>query len=341
MLLKTWTQAVLLSTCVLLIACAKPSKISAPSEAALVAFPPEFGEPLYKGGDMPLSSASIALGRKLFYDPILSRDSSISCGSCHSQVHAFADHGVALSYGVEGRKGTRNAPALSNLAWHSSFMNDGGINHLEVLPLAPINADFEMDEEIGNVLEKLKGQPAYMNLFSEAFNQQEINSKSLFVALAHFQMSLVSNHSKYDKVIRGETQFTDIESQGNKVFMQQCSSCHTPPLFSDFSFANNGLKLQYSDAGRALITGLAEDSALFKVPSLRNVALSYPYMHNGSISSLSEVIDHYTSGVTAHRNLDDRMQGVSVKPEDKEALLAFLKTLSDYEFVSNPKHSEP
>lgn len=338
---KLLSSAVVMTACFFFISCDKGVPEKPVGNASLLNFPNDYPEPIYKGGDLPLSAASIELGKRLFYDPILSVDSSISCASCHAQVHAFADHSKALSSGVGGRLGTRNAPALANLAWHPSFMHDGGINHLEVLPLAPITAEFEMDEDMNVLLDKLRNHESYPTLFSKAFPSKDISSKTLFVALAHFQMSLISDQSKFDRVQRGQEDFSELESRGFTIFKSNCASCHEPPLFSDFSFANNGLRLNYEDAGRALISQNASDSGLFKVPSLRNALLTYPYMHNGSIYSLSSVIDHYISGVKAHRNLDPRMDRVDIKAEDKEAIIAFIKTLTDYQFISNPKHAEP
>ncbi len=338
---KIISSAAILAACFFFLSCDKGESEESIGNAPLLNFPKDFPDPVYTGGDLPLTAASIELGKRLFFDPILSVDSSISCGSCHAQVHAFADHSKALSTGVQGRIGTRNAPGLANLAWYPSFMHDGGINHLEVLPLAPITAEFEMDEDINVLLDKLRRHETYPAKFLKAFPSKEISSKTLFVALAHFQMSLISDQSKFDRVQRGQEAFSELEARGFEVFTANCASCHQPPLFTDFSFSNNGLSLQYQDAGRALITQNTQDSALFKVPSLRNVQLTYPYMHDGRIYSLSSVVDHYISGVQEHRNLDPRMRELNISTDDKEAILAFIKTLTDYQFISNPKHAEP
>lgn len=289
-----------------------------------------------------LRESEIQLGRKLFYDPILSLDSSISCGSCHAQTHGFADHNVAVSFGVNGAVGSRNAPPLVNLAWHESYMLDGGINHLELVPLAPITHELEMNLEISEALRRLNKNSEYTNDFAEVYHTDTISTALLFKALTSFQLTLVSAKSKYDEVQRGTKQFTILEQQGEDLFLEHCSSCHQPPLFSDFSFANNGLDSIYSDAGRGRITQRAQDSGRFKVPTLRNLSFTYPYMHDGRFQTLDQVIAHYSNLENSGNYFDQRYDGSSLgSTYDKKALKAFLNTLNDYEFISDLQHSEP
>jgi cytochrome c peroxidase len=304
--------------------------------------PSHFPAPRYTSERYPLSIERISLGRKLFYDPILSLDSSVSCGSCHAQTHAFADHNTPFSSGVNGALGLRNTPALSNLAWYPSFMQDGGINHLEVMPLAPITDVREMNIDLSVLLERLNAHDVYSTEFKQAFGESPISSSQLFIALAQFQMTLVSASSKYDQFILGKAVLDAHEKQGEALFMEHCATCHTPPLFTDFSYVNTGLDVVYADAGRGRITLNGSDSGAFRVPSLRNIALTYPYMHDGRFFTLRSVLDHYAGGVVQNGRLDARLQGNIVLSEmDKERLIAFLNTLTDYEFLSNSNFSEP
>lgn len=313
-----------------------------PNQRVLFEVPSHFPPPVYEGGDYSLSEATVALGRKLFYDPVLSGDNSVSCGSCHAQVHAFADHNVALSVGVNGATGTRNTPALSNLAWYPNFMHDGGIVHLEIMPLAPITTEVEMNQPLSELMEELNLHGEYPALFERAFGRREIRSKEFFVALAHFQMTMVSSNSRYDAVQRGEGEFTAAELAGLNLFEENCSSCHQPPLFSDFSFANTGMDSIYLDAGRGRVTSAPEDSGAFRVPTLRNVELTYPYMHDGRFYSLEEVIDHYSDNLLQVEHLDSRIGAPMVFTElEKFQLIAFLKTLTDFDYLSDSRLSEP
>ena len=229
-----------------------------------------------------LTEEGFQLGKKLFYDNRLSRNEEISCASCHQQFAAFANYDHDLSHGIENSFTKRNAPALINLAWMKELHWDGGINHIEVQPLSPITASNEMGESIENVLNKIRKDNIYRNLFKAAFGDTIVNSQRMLKALAQFTGSLVSYNSKYDKVKRGETNFTDYEKRGYQVFKQNCSNCHQEPLFTDNSFRNNGLTLnRFNDVGRQSITNISADSLKFKVPTLRNTQLSCPYMHDG------------------------------------------------------------
>ena len=306
------------------------------------AVPAHFPEPVYQNPENPVTQAGFELGRRLFYDPILSRDNSISCGTCHAQVHAFADHNVRVSTGIEGRVGTRNSPSIVNAAWQTSFMWDGGINHLEVMPFGPINNPLEMDQDLALLMEELRHHPAYPAMFQQAFGSTEITSQRFFLAMAQFQSMLISPNSRYDQYLTGKTSFSPAEERGIALFRTHCTSCHQEPLLTDGTFASNGLDLYSADGGRATITLAPQDSGTFKVPSLRNVALTHPYMHDGRFWSLADVIEHYSTGVQAHPNLDARLGGnKQFTAAEKADLLAFLQTLTDYTFLSDPRLGEP
>lgn len=303
--------------------------------------PSHFPPPHYTFENNPLTKEGFELGRKLFFDPILSIDNSLSCGVCHSQVHAFADHGTAFSLGVDGAIGTRNSPALSNMAWYPSFMWDGGINHIEVMPVAPITSPIEMKETMSNVVSKLIVDPLYPGLFNSAFGNSEITDQKILFALAQYMGNLVSYDSRYDRYILGKEAFTSQELEGLDLFRTHCENCHNEPLTSDFSYRNNGLSGGYgSDFGRYIITQEESDKGKFKVPSLRNVALTYPYMHDGRILTLMGVIDHYSENIQPDSNTDPSLTPLNLTPQQKEALHAFLQTLTDYTYISNPLYAE-
>lgn len=308
--------------------------------------PPGFPKPVYEfKGENKLTEAGFKLGRQLFYDPILSRDNTISCGSCHQQFVAFAHSGHSTSHGIDGQFGTRNAPALQNLIWHPAFMHDGGINHIEMQPLSPITNPIEMDGNLKVIIERLKASETYRKRFKAAFGDEEINSQRIFYALTQFQGFLISYNSKYDKYIRGEKggQFTDDEKKGLALFEKKCASCHTPPLFTNFEFINIGLDSAFiSDKGRADITLQPEDIGKFKVPSLRNIEKTFPYMHDGRFWSLNEVLDHYRFHVKQVDNLHPLLRsGIQLSDEEKNQIIKFLKTLTDESFINDPRFADP
>jgi cytochrome c peroxidase len=314
-----------------------------PSAASLkFQVPPGFPQPVYTFDDNPVSEATFQLGRKLFYEPLLSATNDVSCHTCHAQVHGFADHGNAVSTGILGRKGRRNSPALANLAWYPTFMHDGGIVHLEQQPLAPIQDTNEMGETLAGVIQKLESHPDYPALFESAFGSREINSARLAKSLAQFMAFMVSANSRYDQFIQGKAIFTEQELRGLTTFRAQCATCHTEPLFTDFAYRNNGLALQYPDPGRAGITQNPSDVGRFKTPSLRNVELTYPYMHNGQFFTLENVVQHYAQGVQPHPNLGPGLNGnLPLSTQDQADLVAFLLTLTDHSYMANLRLSEP
>jgi cytochrome c peroxidase len=300
--------------------------------------------PHYDFKKNPLTPAKIKLGRVLFHDPILSSNNTISCTSCHSQYTAFTHVDHALSHGIEGRMGTRNSPALINLAWHKTFMWDGAINHLDMQALAPISHPDEMGSKIEKVLQKLQRSPIYPKLFYEAFGDSNVTGEYTLKALSQFMLTMVSANSKYDSVMSNKAVFTPEEKNGYELFQKNCSSCHTEPLFTNLEFKNNGLPIDtlLKDYGRMNVTKNPLDSLKFKVPTLRNIEFSFPYMHDGRFKKLPDVLNHYTSGIQRSATLAKELQNqVILSPVEKAELLAFLYTLTDKEFLFNSKYSYP
>jgi cytochrome c peroxidase len=299
--------------------------------------------PHYNFSNNPLTVNGFNLGRTLFYDPILSSDNSVSCGSCHQQFAAFAHSGHDISHGVNGLLGNRNAPTLQNLNWNTTFMHDGGILNIEVMPLAPITNPVEMNEDIGTVVGKLSASGKYKQLFTAAYGNDEINSQRIFKAIAQFMGTMYSYNSKYDHVKSGKDNFTAQEQSGYNLFVQKCSSCHTEPLFTDYQFRNNGLSVNvlYNDSGRAHITGNANDRYKFKTPSLRNIEKSEPYMHDGRFTSLDQCLEHYNSGIVSSPTLETQLQsGIALSIQQKTDIIAFLKTLTDTKYLTDHRFSE-
>lgn len=304
--------------------------------------PKHFPEPVYRFENNPVSKAGIELGRRLFYDPILSRDSSISCGTCHAQVHAFADHNVALSTGIEGRMGKRNTPGLANLIWYPAFHWDGGVNHIEIQPFAPITEPTEMDADFGEVLGRLQRHSQYPQLFKAAFGVDTIVSREFFYAVTQFMSTIVSDQSAFDKHIRGEKALNERQLNGLALFNAHCSTCHAGVLQSDFSYRNNGLTPNTQDEGRYLITQDPKDKGAFRVPSLRNVAMTGPYLHDGSIRTLEGVVEAYSNGITSSLLLDPAIpeNGFQFTESEKAALVSFLHALTDFEMLGDHSLSE-
>jgi len=280
-----------------------------------------------------LTEEGFQLGKKLFYDGRLSKDGNFPCASCHQQFAAFATYDHDFSHGFNNSFTTRNAPALFNLAWMTKLHWDGGINHIEVQPLAPITAQNEMAETIDNVLSKLRSDAVYPGMFKSAFGNSDITSQRMLKALAQFMGTIISSNSKYDKVKRGEASFTPNELNGYNFFKANCEACHKEPLFTDNSFRNNGLAINpfLNDFGRMRVTNDRNDSLKFKVPTLRNIMLTFPYMHDGRIYSIGQVIDHYRTGIiTTQPTLDPLLVNrIAITNNEKNDLIYFLNTLSD------------
>lgn len=309
-------------------------------------YPKTWPKPVYDFSKNPLRKETIALGRKLFYEPLLSGNNTISCSSCHLSFTAFTHVDHARSHGINDSIGSRNSPALMNLAWSRLFMWDGAVNHLDVQALAPIHHPAEMGENIATVVNKLKREKEYVSLFKKAYSDSVITGERILKALAQFQLTLVSANSKYDKIMRKEKDitFTGTEHKGYALFKKHCNSCHTEPLFSNYSFANSGLMPDslLNDSGRMRITHNPKDYLKFKIPTLRNIEFSYPYMHDGRFKTIGQVLNHYSKGVVQGNTLAAELKnGIALNADQKTELHAFLLTLSDKEFLFNPDFGYP
>ena len=309
--------------------------------------PKHFPKPYYQFKDVPQGRLRFELGRTLFYDPALSCDSSISCATCHLQYSGFTHIDHPVSHGIDGRIGTRNSPVMINLAWNKFFHWDGGVIHLNAQAINPLTHPKEMDMDIVELLKRLNNSSFYRKRFYAAFGDSVITTPLLMRGIANFSVALVSANSKYDKVILKVegVAFTDQEQRGYDLFQKYCNACHTEPLFTSHEFKKNGLELdpELKDLGRMGITERRTDSLLFKIPTLRNVEFSFPYMHDGRIQKLKEVIEHYSSLPTGNKNVSKELKKIK-KPfteEQKKDLLAFLKTLTDKEFLYNKDFSFP
>ncbi|WP_029204571.1 cytochrome-c peroxidase [Pedobacter agri] len=328
----------------LMYACSKNEDEITPEEKKIsFTVPSNFPAPTYNFEDNELTNDGFALGKKLFYEARLSADKSVSCGSCHQQFAAFANLDHKVSHGVDNCQGKRNAPPLFNLAWQKAFFWDGGVKNLETSPLNAFTDACEMKTDLETVVSVLKNTAPYPELFRKAFGTPEINSQKILKSITQFMGVLVSGNSKYDQVMRKQNgvSFTSTELAGYNLFKEKCSSCHTEPLFTDFTYRSNGLDLVSVDEGRSHITGVKTDFGTFRIPTLRNIEYTGPYMHDGQFYSLDEVLEHYNSGVKASANLDPRLKnGIPLSSAEKEQIKSFLKTLTDNEFIKNKLFSE-
>lgn len=319
------------------------------ADAWLLAHTPEFEvpagwpQPVYDFHDNPVTAAGFALGRQLFYDPRLSRDGTIACASCHQQFAAFAHYDHPVSHGIRNQNGKRNAPGLFNLAWQPQLMWDGSAHHLELQPLGPIANPVEMDQSLPELLTKLRADAEYPVRFAAAFGTPDIDSQRLLRALAQFTGTLVSADSRYDRYRNGDGDALSVTEQaGLASFRAHCASCHVEPLLSDFSYRGNGLDAVSPDAGRAVVTGRDQDRGHFRVPSLRNLGLTPPYMHDGRFDTLEQVVEHYRHGIADSEALDPALRGgIAIDDGERDALLAFLRTLDDPALVRDPRYADP
>lgn len=278
------------------------------------------------------NKARYDLGRKIFFDPILSIDSSISCASCHKPELAFADN-VALSPGVYNRAGTRNAPSLINIGYHPHFLREGSLKTLEMQVLVPIQEKNEFAHNIVDIAEQMRRDSSYVQMSMKAYNR-EVDAFVITRALGLFQRTLLSANSSYDdfKFESNEKALNESEKRGMALFFSDktnCSECHGGVNFTNYSFENNGLYTEYKDVGRLRFSKDSSDLARFKVPSLRNVLVTAPYMHDGSFSTLSEVIEHYNSGGKSHASKSDLIKPLGLTEEEKKDLVGFLKSLTN------------
>ena len=346
-------------------------------EAGLLSSPlKDFNAPFYFGlfelpPDNPLTEEGVELGRMLFYDVRLSLDSTVSCATCHQQEKAFSD-GLKLGQGIHGQTTRRNTMSLVNVLWSSprKFW-DGRAATLEEQALQPIEDPREMGLPLDQVIERLSGNPEYREKFERAFGSDGISVDNISRALAQFQRTLVSQDSKYDKFLQGELQLSEIELRGMQSFFthpdpsinlrgSNCGDCHRNFLTDGFNtgldgFANNGLEDdEHLEDGLFKVTGNPADKGKFVVPSLRNIALTAPYMHDGRFDTLEEVLDHYNDHIKESSTLDVLIRDASnnnrnpgdpialgLTDQDKKDIIAFMLTLTDSSFITNDKFSNP
>ncbi len=305
--------------------------------------PLSFPAPRYLFTDNPLTVEGFELGKKLFYDTLLSDDHEVSCGSCHQQVAAFGTFEHDLSHGVHHSHTQRNAPVLFNLAWSSFFQWDGAYSKLTEAVAQPLTGHIEMGMDFGRIIQYLENNDDYKNSFAKVFHTKFIRPEQVLKALSQFTGYLVSANSRYDKYMIGQEQFSAQEIRGLALFSVNCATCHAPPLFTDFTIRNNGISYDNSlkDIGRMGITGKNEDSMSFKVPTLRNAYISSNYMHDGRYNTLHQVIDFYRFDMQHRNNLDPLLRnGIHLSDAQADDLFEFLRTLTDTSFLRDRRFSE-
>jgi cytochrome c peroxidase len=325
----------------------------------LALFPAMFFFPeMPENPENPVTIEGADLGRHLFYDPILSSDSSISCGSCHRQENAFSDGGKQFSTGIDKTPMQRNTPPLFNLAWYDGLFWDGRATNLETQVFEPVRKHDEMNLDWTTAEHRLQNSAFYRQKFRAAFGVITIDSIHIANAIAQFERTLLSHNSRYDQAIQKQTQMTHDEYRGfvimNDQSMGDCLHCHNTdgnPLATSLRYSNNGLDSIYDaelypDLGLGKITGNPEDNGKFKVPSLRNIAVTGPYMHDGRFETLEEVVEFYSTGVHDGANIDPLMRhahrgGVPLTADEKRQIVAFLHALTDSSFLNNPAFSNP
>lgn len=316
-------------------------------EVYSLSFPSYFPEMTFDNSGNPVTKSGVELGRKLFYEGRLSRNNTISCGFCHIQENAFTHHGHTVSHGIDDRIGIRNAPPIQNMAFLKRYMWDGVIHNLNEQPIIPITNEDEMDSSMPEVVSKLSSDSKYKKLFRAAYGDENITGERVLKALSQFMATMISADSKYDRVKQGKESFSSDEAQGMGLFKQNCASCHSGELFTDESFRNTGMyyNTQFKDAGRYRVTLDQNDWMKFRVPSLRNIEYTAPYMHDGRFYTLEAVLNFYSDNVENNANLDPQLKqnehlGIAMTTQEKQLIIAFLKTLSDKNFITNPKFAE-
>lgn len=332
---------------VLLAPACTPLTEPAQHQPVLVEQPAGFPAQNFPSDNQP-TAQRIALGKRLFFSTALSADNSVACASCHRPELAFADD-RAVSVGVAGRQGKRNAPSLANVGYYPYYMREGAVPTLEMQVLAPVQEHDEFDMNILAIVDRLKSDTTITRMSMEAYSR-EVDAFVVTRAIAAFERTLVSGNSRYDRVTRSEAavnhanpseSFSESEARGKSLFFSeraQCSSCHGGFAFTNHAFANNGLYESYADDGRYKLTRNLADKALFKTPSLRNVAVTAPYMHDGSIATLEAVVAHYNTGGRNHFNRSGIVRPLQLSTQEQQDLVRFLRTLTDEEFNANPAY---
>lgn len=315
-----------------------------------IEIPSNFPAVTYELDINPPTEEGFELGRRLFYEGKLSSDDITSCGFCHMQDFAFTHHAHIVSHGVNNVLGTRNAQPLHNLAFMNDFTWDGAASHLDAQPIIPITNPVEMNMTFTEIIQFLEQDDEYPELFEKAFENGEVNSENILKAFSQFMIMMISSNSKYDKYVRGEgnISLTTDEAEGLTLFENKCASCHSGALFTDQTYRNNGLSIdpQYNDLGRARVTGYPTDNYKFRVPNLRNIEFTFPYMHDGRFTTLEEVLDHYSSGMVNEGTLDpqliqnDGSFGIPLTADEKTKIITFLKTLTDIDFIEDNRFAE-
>lgn len=302
----------------------------------------------------PLTEDGIALGKKLFFDQRLSGNNQVSCATCHQQSLAFSDGFTLTSQGISGKALERNSPALINLAWaNNGLFWDGGSTNLESQAFAPLAHEDEMRQDLSELIKELNADADYPKLFNKVFGRT-INQSDIVKAIAQFERTLISANSKYDKYIRKESDgiLNADELKGLELAEKFCFACHATPLLTDNLYHNNGIDNDFTDdtelmikKGRFRVTDNPLDLGKFKTPTLRNIEKTAPYMHDGRFATLEKVVDHYSNGVLDSPTLASNLKqngklGFSLSETEKIQLIAFLKTLTDYDFLTNKRFSE-
>jgi cytochrome c peroxidase len=358
---KKWTIVLLGLGAMLYLAC-KPDPVETPA-----VYDPtpvsinlrDFPDPEFPADNKP-TVAGVQLGRMLFYEKLLSKDGSQACADCHHQANGFSDS-LQYSVGVSKMQGHRQAMAIINIGWHKSGMFwDGRVPSVRDQALKPIQDPLEMNETLNNAVAKIAAEKKYRDQFVRAFGTDVVTAERIGLAIEQFEFTMVSNNSKYDQFKRGTATLTESETRGLNLFFTEfdpngvrkgaeCFHCHNTFNFSNDDYMNNGLDADADqhDAGRMAVTGDMADKAKFKVPTLRNIAQTAPYMHDGRLKTLEEVVDHYNTGAKPSATIDFIMQynlqpgGLHLSAQDKTDLIAFLKTLTDHEFLANTAYKSP
>lgn len=289
--------------------------------------------------DNQLTKSRVLLGKMLFNEKLFALDSSISCASCHKSNLAFADH-LPTSPGSANSPGTRNSPSLANVLFQPYLLREGGVPTLEMQVLVPIQEHNEFNNNILQIIEKIKDKEDYKRLSLKAYDRP-LDAFVLTRALAAFQRTLISSNSPYDAYLSGKQDALSYNAlQGRHLFFDSlnCGQCHSGALLTNFAFENNGLYKEYQDVGRERFTRNPEDRGKFKVPSLRNVGLTAPYMFDGSLKTLNDVLDHYVAGGKTNAIKSEHIQAFSLSNEQRIQLLSFLESLTDYKFINNKEH---
>jgi cytochrome c peroxidase len=360
-----WITVALLVSVYLLQGCSPDTSPSSTTDLKTIPYQP-LAYPLEEAAEFvkmqipdgsPLTVEGVELGRMLFYDPILSGDSTMSCASCHMQSIGFTD-GRPVSTGIRNLEGSRSAPALINMGYHyAGLFWDGRVNTLEGQAIMPVEDSLELNHNWDSVEIQIQRHKSYPIHFRKAFGiekRNEISRDLITKAIAQFERSLISNSSKYDKVVRGEMEFTAAEKRGWTIFFDasdelpkaECGHCHIDPLFTNLQFENNGIESvkdldDFEDKGRGAISGNYYDNGKFKTPTLRNIALTAPYMHDGRFATLDDVLDHYISGGHPAVNASPNVRKLDLDESHKKDLIAFLHTLTDSTLLNDTAFSNP